>query len=81
MYICTQITTSKTIAMKSQSEIIEALEKFNAINALYSSIEMNNSGAINWLRKLNELTTELCETVHWDMLTDKINYVKSLRTA
>jgi len=66
--------------MKSQSEITEAVEKFNNINTVYGSIELSNSAVINWLKKLNALTTELCETKHWDMLIEQINYVSSLRT-
>lgn len=66
--------------MKSQIEINEAIKKFEAINNIYESIELSNSAAINWLKKLNNLKTELCETKHWNMLIEQINYVSSLRT-
>lgn len=67
--------------MTTQVEIKEALEKFNSINNIYSNIEITNREAIVWWRKLNDLCIHLCDTKHWDALVEKMEYVKSFRTA
>lgn len=65
----------KTITTIEQKE---SYKKFLEINSLYESLlNLENKELNGWLKRLEPLKIDLCDSIYWEALIDKINEVKN----